>query len=465
MTGTVRFDLDELRARTTGVVALPGDEPYEDSRAIWNGDIDRRPAVVVRAADAADVAVALGIARDAGLEVSVRGGGHGYAGLAVCDDGLMIDLSDCAAVTVDPDSRTVRVGGGARLADLDAACQEHGLAVPAGIISHTGVGGLTLGGGMGWLTRAHGLSIDNLLGAEVVLADGRIVRADADHEPDLFWALRGGGGNFGVVTEFEFRAHPVGPVVHVGLLFWEADRGTEALAACRDAVPGLPADSGAIIAVGLSAPAEPFVPEEVQGSVGYAMIVVGYAGEEAHARSLEPLRAACPPLFELVTPMPFTGLQGMLDGGFPWGIRAYEKAIYLDAITDDAIDVLTSRVGLQASPLSFMGIFVLDGGYARVADDATAFSGTRRPQFLVNASACAEDPETLAADRAWVRGNWDALRPLSGGSGGYVNFMAEADDDRVRASYGPARYDRLARIKGVYDPGNVFHRNANIKPR
>ena len=457
------IDLAELRARTTGPVVTEGDL-YEDSRAVWNGDIDRRPAAVVRCADAADVAAALDFAQTAGLEVSVRGGGHGYAGTAVCDDGLMIDLSDCNAVVVDPESRRVRVGGGAKLADLDAACQEHGLAVPGGIISHTGVGGLTLGGGMGWLTRAYGLSVDNLVGAEVVLAGGRIVRTDATREPDLFWALRGGGGNFGVVTEFEFEARPVGPIVHMGLLFWELDRGAEALRACQDALPGLPADSGVIIAGGLAAPPEPGVPEQYHFRTGHAMIVVGYQGEEAHAGSLEPLRAACPPLFELVTPIPFTALQAMLDASSPWGILAYEKSLYLDELTDDAIAVITARSGDKASPMSFFPLFRLDGAYAQVDDDATAYGGRRRPQWAVNINAVSPDPELLAADRTWARRAWDELRPLASSAGGYVNFQADADPDRVRASYGPEKYERLARIKGVYDPGNVFHRNANIKP-
>lgn len=464
MTLTSDDDLRALQDALDGPVLVRDDPGYDDARSIWNGDIDRFPAAIARCHNADDVALALGYAQRNGMEVAVRGGGHGFSGSAVCEGGMMIDLSLLNHVVVDPERRRAQVGGGATLADLDAATQAHGLAVTGGVISHTGVGGLTLGGGMGWLTQKLGLSIDNLESAQVVLVDGRCVQASAEEHPDLFWAIRGGGGNFGVVTEFEFRLHPVGPLVQLGLLFWGLDQGREGLRAAREAISALTDDSGSLIAVALNAPPAPFVPEQYHFAPGHALVIVGFGSEEDHARALAPAREACPPLFEFVTPIPYTALQQMLDESAPWGIRGYEKALYLDELTDDAIDVLAARAGDKASPMSFAPIFRLDGAYTEVDDDATAYGGRRAPVYVVNIAAISPDADTLATDRTWVRSVWDALRPLAGDAGGYVNFMAEADEDRVRASYGPTRYDRLSQIKAVYDPGNVLHRNANIKP-
>jgi FAD/FMN-containing dehydrogenase len=463
MTRTVSGGVDGLRAAMSGEVCLPGDAGYEEARRIWNGGIDRFPAVVARCTSAADVAAAIGFARERGLELAVRGGGHGFSGSAVCDGGLMIDLGPLDAVRVDPHTRRARVGGGARLADLDAATQEHGLAVPAGLISHTGVGGLTLGGGMGWLTPMLGLSIDNLESAEVVLADGRCVRASAEQHPDLFWALRGGGGNFGVVTEFEFRLAPVGPEVQVGMVFWAADDGRAGLRAARDVVAGLPDDIGALIAAGLHAPPAPFVPAEYHFAPGHALMLAGFGAPAEHAAAIDAAAAACPPLFRFTAPIPYTGLQSMLDDSAPWGIHGYEKALLLDELSDPAIDVLVDRAPSAASPMSFALVLRLAGAFARVGDDATAYGGRRDPHYLVNVAGIAPDADTLAADREWVRSTWDLLRPLARDGGGYVNFQAEADTDRVRESYGP-KYQRLAEIKRAYDPDNLFHRNANIAP-
>ena len=463
MTQTLGRGIEGLREVMAGPVCVSGDAGYDEARSIWNGDIDRHPAVVARCTSSADVATAVGFAREHGLEIAVRGGGHGFSGSAVCDGGLMIDLSLLNEVRVDPDARRARAGGGAKLADLDAATQEHGLATPAGIISHTGIGGLTLGGGMGWLTNTLGLSIDNLESAEVVLADGRCVRASAQEHPDLFWALRGGGGNFGVVTEFEFRLAPVGPMVQIGMVFWGIDRGRDGLRVARDVVNGLPEDVGCLIAVALNAPPAPFVPEPYHFAPGHALMLAGFGSPEQHAAAMAAAAAACPPLFQFATPIPYTALQSMLDDAAPWGIRGYEKALYLDDLSDDAIAILADRAADKTSPMSFAPIFRLAGAYTRVDEDATAYGGRRSPQYVVNIAGVAPDPDALIADRAWVRSVWDQLRPLARDSGGYVNFMAETDDDRVQASYG-TKYDRLAQIKATYDPGNVFHRNANIKP-
>ncbi len=463
MTSTAEPTLASLRAQLTGSLLTLGDAGYDVARSVWNGEIDRRPAVVVRPAGPADVAAALAYAREAALDVSVRGGGHNFGGAAVVDGGVCVDLSSLQAITVDPERRTARVGGGTTWAQLDAAAQEHALAVPGGTISHTGVGGLTLGGGFGWLTGKHGLSCDNLLSAEVVTADGEILRASADEHPDLFWALRGGGGNFGVVTEFEFRLHPVGPLVHLGMFFWGVEDGAAVLRHIREVLETVPGEMGVMVA-GLNAPPAPFVPEPFHFRPGYALLIAGFAGEEQLAEAVRPARSGPAPLFEFVSPIPYVELQRMLDEAAPWGILGYEKAAYADGLTDEVIDVIADFLPRKTSPMSIMPIFSMRGAYTAVADEATAFGGSRRPGIVVNIDAIAPEPGLFAADRAWVRGFWEALVPYASNSAGYVNFMAEYEEDRVRQSYGPAKYERLARIKAQYDPRNVFHHNANIPP-
>ncbi|MFX0580117.1 FAD-binding oxidoreductase [Nocardia nepalensis] len=464
MTQTMSFDFRALRSAMAGPVFGPDDAGYDHARSIWNGDIDRRPAVIAQCLSPEDVAAALAFARENDLEVSVRGGAHAYSGTAVGDGGIMINLAVMNTVVVDPVAELVQVGGGATLAEMDAATQAYGLAVPGGVISDTGVGGLTLGGGMGWLTRIAGLSIDNLVSAQVVLADGRIVRASDSENPDLFWALRGGGGNFGVVTEFEYRAQRIGPEVHVGIFFWPLTEGDAALRLCRWYIPTMPRQSGVLVGVGLSAPPEPFVPEQYHFVPGFALIVAGFGTAEEHGEMVAPIRGALKPLFEFITPMPYTGLQSMLDAAAPWGIHGYEKALDLDDFSNEVIAVLTEQAGKKASPLSFMPIFVLDGAFTAVGEDDTAFGGARSAHYVCNIEAACPDAETLAVDRAWVRSTWEALRPFASNQGGYVNFMSDAGEDRVRASYGPTKYAKLADIKTKYDPANIFHRNANIKP-
>jgi hypothetical protein len=316
---------------------------------------------------------------------------------------------------------------------------------------------------MGWLTRKAGLSIDNLVSAEVVLADGRVVRASAAQHEELFWAIRGGGGNFGVVTEFEFALHALGPLVQLGVFFWSADQGVEALTLARDTVVGLPEGVGALIA-GLSAPPAPFVPAEHQGAPGFALLVGAWGSPEEHAAILAPVREALAPTWELVTPIPYTELQKMFDEGNAWGMHAYEKAHYLDDLSDEAIAIFADWVPRKASPLSFVPVFPLDGAYAAVGDDETAFGGSRSARFAFNIAAVAPVPELLEIDRAWVRSFWEAMRPHASSAGSYVNFMTDVDEDRVRAAYGPAKSERLARIKAQYDPENVFHHNVNIQP-
>jgi FAD/FMN-containing dehydrogenase len=353
------------------------------------------------------------------------------------------------------------VQGGALLGDVDAATQEHGLAVPLGAISHTGVGGLTLGGGMGWLTRLGGLAIDNMVSAEVVLADGRVVRASAEDQPDLFWAIRGGGGNFGVVTEFEFRLLDVGPIVQFGLFFWPQDQGRDVLRLARDVIRDSPRTINIIPAAALTAPPAPFVPAEHVGTVGYALLVTGVGDPAEHQEVVERLRGALPPLFEMVAPMPYTAVQQLLDEANAWGFAAYEKSGYFAELTDEVIDVVTEHVPRKTSPLSVVLFYRLDQAYCETGEDDTAFGGGRSPRWIAFSIGLTPTPEMLPAERAWVRGLWDALAPLALSRGTYVNALEVQHSGEVRDAYG-TKYDRLAAVKSTYDPANVFHRNVNI---
>jgi len=451
--------------RFAGRVVTAADSDYDAVRAacVWNGHIDRRPWVIVQATSTADVVEAVALARNAGRDIAVRGGGHNFSGSCIADDAVMIDLGLMSDVRVDPLAKRVVCGGGARWSQLDAATQEHALAAPGGFISHTGVGGLALGGGIGWLTRKAGLSCDNLVSAEVVTADGAIVRASAEDHPDLFWGLRGGGGNFGVVTAFEFRLHEVGPLVQFALSFWDLDHGPAAFRAARDQVAQLPDDVAAFLA-GLNAPPAPFVPEQYRGVTGMAVLLVGFGTAEAHSRAVAQLRDAAPPTFAFDAPLPYAQLQQMFDESAPWGIRAYEKSVSLDELSDPVIDVIARHLPHKASPMSFMPMFNLGGEYARHRDDETAFGVSRSAHYVLNIAAVAPTAELLETDREWVRSFWSDLAPYASAVGGYVNFVADLEQDRVVASYGPEKYERLSKLKAKYDPGNVFHLNANIRP-
>jgi FAD/FMN-containing dehydrogenase len=451
-----------LQAAVGGAVSQPGEAAYDEAVNIWNAAIARRPAVVVGCTSSSDVAAALAFAQSEGLEVSVRGGGHNYAGFALCDGGLMIDLTPMKVVSVDPDARRARCGGGTTWGELDAATQEHGLAVPGGFVSLTGVAGLTLGGGLGWLSRLAGLSSDNLVGAEVVTADSRVLHASATDHADLLWALRGGGGNFGVVTEFEFALHKVGPLVHLALFLFSPDQGGDLFRFAREFVRDLPDECGVFLA-GLSAPPEPFVPAELHFAPAFALAVVGLGDEQAHAQLIAPVKAALTPIVEMVTPIPYVALQQMFNDAAPWGMNSYEKAVYLEELTDGAIDAILEHQAKKMSPLSFVPIFVLGGAYSRADGDASAFGGSREFRYVVNISAATPSPDDYEGERAWVRAYWSALVEHAAGVGSYVNFMTEYEEDRVRAAYG-AKYERLQRVKATYDPNNVFHLNANIPP-
>jgi hypothetical protein len=463
MTQPMNSAMEALRAGMSGTVLVPDDGAYDEARRVWNAEIDLRPAVIARCLSAADVSAAVTFAAQHGLEISVRGGAHGTAGQAVVADGLMIDLSQMNSVAVDPQARRASVGGGARLSEVIAATQEHGLAFPVGLISHTGVGGLTLGGGMGWLTRKHGLSIDNLVSAEIVTAGGQIRYASESENADLFWAIRGGGGNFGVVTEFEFVLHPVGPIVQVALLFWDLEQGNDVLRMARDLCTSLPADINVVIA-GLNAPPAPFVPPEHHLKQGYSLIVVGFGTAEEHAAVVNSARDALPPLWEFVTPMPYLALNQMLDEDNKWGQYDYLKGGQIAEISDEVIDVITEHFPDKLSSASVVLLYLVDAAYSSVPDDETAYAGDRSPGFYVFNVAMCPTLEILDADRQWVRRLWSALRPHMV-ERTYVNALDEEQDyGDVDWAFGIAKYSRLAQIKTTYDPDNIFHRNANIKP-
>jgi hypothetical protein len=452
-----------LRSRMQGDV-IDADHPeYDESRKVWNGSIDRRPTAVARCADEADVQAATRFAVETGLEIAVRGGAHSMSGASVVDDGLVIDLGAMNQVRVDPAARRAVVGGGALLSDLDGATQAHGLAVPAGLISHTGVGGLTLGGGMGWLSCIGGLTIDNLVSARVVTADGAVRVASASENADLFWAIRGGGGNFGVVTEFEFALHEAGPMIEFCMLFWSLGDGPAMMRRARDVIGALPDDVNVFVG-GLNAPPEPFVPEQHQLQPGMAAIVVGFGSADRHAQVVADLQGGTPaPMFTFATPMPYVALQQMLDEANAWGLHCYDKGCYVDELSDAVIDVVAEHLPGKVSPLSLVLFYRLDGAFSQVAEDATAFSGGRSPRFAVFVIGVCPVPEMFEPEREWVRGFAAALQPLAIDDGVYVNGATDFDPDAVQEAYGE-KYQRLAAIKATYDPGNVFHSNANIAP-
>jgi hypothetical protein len=456
---------DELGRSFRGDLLLPTSPGYDAARRIWNGAIDRRPACIARCTGVADVVAAVRFARERDLEIAVLGGGHGVAGTAVCDDGIVIDLSAMRAVWVDPAGRTARVQGGALWGDVDHETQAHGLATTGGIIGHTGVAGLTLGGGIGYLMRKHGLAVDNLLAAEVVTAEGRIVRASVDEHPDLFWALRGGGGNFGVVTSFQFALHPVGPTVTAGPVFWAADDAADVLRFYRDFVSEIPDELGTIVKL-CTIPPLPVIPEDLHWRPAIA-VACCYAGAvEDGERAVQALRAFGSPLIDLISPKQYVDHQCALDDTVPHGWHYYWKSTNLAGLSDDAIAVIAGHASTANSPRSYAAMFHFGGAVARVPHDATAYTGREVPHNIIIHGAWLpeESGELGAAETAWARGFLEALEPHRAASV-YVNFL-DSDDDasRVREAYGDQIYRRLAAVKAKYDPDNAFHHNKNIRP-
>jgi FAD/FMN-containing dehydrogenase len=450
--------IDEFR----GQLLSAGHAEYDVARALWNGAIDRRPRLIARCIGTRDVIAAVRFARDHDLEIAVRGGGHNVAGTAACDDGIVIDLSAMRGVRVAPRERTAWVQGGALWGDVDHETQAHGLATTGGIVSHTGVAGLTLGGGVGWLMRKYGLTVDNLLAADVVTADGEVLRASADEHADLFWALRGGGGNFGVVTSFEFRLHSVGPAVLAGPILWDATDVREVLCAYRDFIRDAPDELGTVVRFG-AAPPLPVIPPDLHWR---PVVIVGacYAGPiEEGERVLRPLRTARAPLLDLVGPMPYAGFQSALDSTVVHGWNYYWKSTHLPDLGEDLIDVIAEHAFSCSSPRSYAAMFHLKGAVSRVADGATAF-GNRQASHAITLDAVWRPGEELGdADTAWTKTFFAALGRFRNGV--YVNFLGgDEEHGRVREAYGDINYDRLARVKAAYDPANVFHCNQNIRP-
>jgi FAD/FMN-containing dehydrogenase len=438
---------------------------YDAARALWNGSIDRHPRHIARCSGTADVAAVVRFAREHDLEIAVRGGGHNVAGTASCDDGIVIDLSAMRAVSVDPLGRTAQVQGGALWGDVDHQTQARGLATTGGIVAHTGVAGLTLGGGIGFLMRKHGLAIDNLLSAEVVTAEGSILRASTDDHPDLFWALRGGGGNFGVVTTFQFALHPVGPTVMAGPVLWEADDTTEVLRFYRDFAAEAPDELGTVVTLG-TVPPLPVIPEQLHWRPAIAVDCTYSGPVDDGERAVRDLRRLGTPLLDLVAPTPYVAHQRALDDTVPHGWHYHWKATDLAGLSDDAIAAIADHAYAASSPRSYSKMFHLGGAVARVPDDATAFAGRHVPHNIIIDGVWLPDEsrERAATEVAWARRFLDALQPHGAGSV-YVNFLDDDDDTRrVREAYGADTYRRLASVKAKYDPDNVFHRNKNVLP-
>jgi FAD/FMN-containing dehydrogenase len=446
-----------------GEMIEPGHPEYDAARALWNGAIDRYPRLIARCRGTADVAAAIGYARDRNLEIAIRGGGHNVAGTAVCDDGLVVDLSNMRAVLVDPAKRTARVQGGALWGDVDRETQVHGLATTGGIVSHTGVAGLTLGGGIGWLMRKHGLTVDNLVNADVVTANSDHVKANEDMHPDLFWALRGGGGNFGVVTSFEFRLHAVGPTVLAGPLIWDAADAPEVLRLYRDLLRDAPDELGTVVRFGTAPPA-PAIPEQLHWQP-VMIINVCYAGPVAEGvEALRPLRDSGSPKLDLVAPTSYAMHQSGIDPTVLHGWHYYWKSTHLPTLSDHLIDVLTQHGFAASSPRSYAALFHLGGAVSRVAEGETAF-GNRGASHAITLDGVWRPGETHGEhDTDWVKGFFAALSPFR--EGVYINFLdRDEQPDRIKEAYGGGIYERLRDVKTEYDPDNVFHHNQNIRPR
>ena len=451
----------ELGSAFSGQLIGPEDAEYAEARKVYNAMIDRRPALIARCTSADDVAEVVRFARNHQLDLAVRGGGHNGAGLGTVEDGVVIDLSPLNEVQVDPDARTVRVGGGCTWGEVDRATNEHGLATPSGIIATTGVGGLTLGGGLGHLTRNYGLAIDNLLEAEMVLASGERVRVSDDEHPDLYWAIRGGGGNFGVVTSFLFRLHEVDTIIG-GPTFWPVEASAEILSAYREFIPNAPRELNGFFAFTTVPPAPPF-PEELHMRKVCGVVWCYVGGEEDAAAAMAPLLEAVPePLLHGVHEMPHPALQSAFDGLYPPGDQWYWRADFVKEIPDEAVQIHAKFGAEMPTMKSTMHLYPIDGAAHDVGSSDTAWS-YRDAKWATTYAGVDADPANVDAIRKWSIDYFEALHPYSAG-GAYVNMMMDEGQDRVRASYRD-NYDRLAHVKATYDPDNLFHVNQNIEPK
>jgi FAD binding domain-containing protein/berberine-like enzyme len=452
--------VDELERSFAGELLRPEDPTYGEHRRIWNGSIDRAPALIARCTGVADVIRAVRFARRNELEVAVRGGGHSFPGLSVCDGGLVIDLRQMKGIRVDPEARTARAQAGVLLGELDRETQAFGHAVPAGIVTHTGLAGLTLGGGIGWLMRKHGLTIDQLLSIDLVTAEGEFVKASQTENPDLFWGVRGGGGNFGIVTEFEFRLNPVGPIVLAGPIFWPMRESPNVLRFYRDWIAEAP-DELMTIVVHRKAPPLPFVPPELHGELVVAVICCYAGAVEEGERVIRPLKSFGSPVLDACEPKPYAVHQAMFDPSFRHGWWYYMRSCDVAELTDDIIDITVEHSLRIRSPLTAFPIWQLGGAVARVGPDETAFNG-RGVGHTFNITAMTETSDGFDEEREWVRGLWSALEPWQ--TSVYVNFLMDEGEQRVREAYGAQKYERLKALKRRYDPGNFFRLNQNIPP-
>ena len=458
-TGTDR-ELHTLGTRLGGRLVRPADPAYDRLRRVWNGSIDRRPAAIARCADVADVVAAVRCARDGGLPIAVRGGGHSFPGLSVADGALVVDLAPSRRIRVDPRHRTTRVGAGTLIGELDRATQAYGLAAPMGAVTHTGVSGLTLGGGIGWLMRKHGLSVDRLHSVDLVTADGDVVRASGEENPDLFWGVRGGGGNFGVVTHLEFDLRPVGPTVYAGPLLWPLESGHRVADVYRDWIADAP-DELTTAVVARRAPALPFVPAHLHGRHVVGVVCCYVGSPEEGERVLRPLRLSCPPAVDLCEPKRYVDHQAMFDPSFPHGLWVYMRAHDVRTLGNGVLEVVLDHAGRIVSDSSTVTVWQLGGAVARVPVEDTAFPG-RRSAHVVNITGATDSADGFEAERDWVNAFSEALAPHR--SGVYVNFLMDEGSDRVRQSYGPVTFERLRALKRRYDPDNVLRFNQNISP-
>jgi FAD/FMN-containing dehydrogenase len=448
----------DLERGFRGQLVRPGDPTYDEHRQVWNGSIDRYPALIARCAGVADVIAAVKFARETGLRVAVRSGGHSFPGLSVADGAIVIDLALMKGVRIDPDTRTVRAQAGVLLGDLDRETQAFGLAVPAGIVTHTGLAGLTLGGGIGWLMRKFGLTVDSLLSVDLVTAQGEFVKASESENADLFWGVRGGGGNFGIVTEFEFRAHPVGPIVLAGPIFWPIEESPRVMRFYRDWIADAP-DELTTIVIHRRAPPLPTIPPDLHGK-HVVMVVSCYAGPVEDGEALvKPLRSFGSPVLDWCRPKPFVEHQELFDPSFPHGRWYYFRSCDVAALTDDVIDITVEHALQMRSPVNSFPIFQLGGAVRRADEGATAFSGRSAGHtFNINAGTVTSDG--FDEEREWSRNFWTALQPYH--TSVYVNFLMEEGEERIRQAYGAERYDRLKALKRRYDPENFFRLNQNI---
>jgi len=449
-----------LKGDLRGEILLPADKDYDQSRKVWNGMIDRHPALIVRCLGASDVMKSIKFAQDHGLTVSVRGGGHNVAGNAVCEGGLMIDLSKMKSVRVDPAKRRAQAEPGATWRQLDLETQAHSLALTGGLVSTTGIAGFTLGGGIGWLVRKYGLALDNLVSVDVVTAKAELVNASMTENSDLFWGVRGGGGNFGVVTSFEYELHPVGPIILGGLIAFRAEDGRELLKFYREYIKDAP-DELTTLMVYLTAPPLPFLPKDVVGTHLIAIALCYCGNLDDGQKVLAPLRKFGKPVADVIQPMPYTVLQSLLDEAAPSGLHDYWKSMYLSSLDDETIEIILSHGKTISSPLSAIHVHQLGGAMRRIGDDATAF-GHRDASFALNIVSCWQDPSENATHMKWTKDFFAAMQKFAAGV--YVNFMGEEDAGRVKEVYEKEKYQKLVTLKDKYDPSNFFRMNQNIMP-